>query len=79
MVTASATAVRAESHSESSSTENEGTEEPITANEMGVEEKAVRLHKRHQNGTLQLNEKNWRFLIENQVSDFAGIVQATIR
>jgi uncharacterized protein YbjQ (UPF0145 family) len=78
MVTASATAVRAESRSESSSTENEGTEEPITASEMGVEEKAVRLHKKHQNGTLKFNDKNWRFLIENQISDFAEIVQDTI-
>ena len=78
MVTASATAVRAESRSESSPTENAGIEEPITASEMSVEEKAVRLHRKHQNGNLQLNEENWRFLIENQFSDFAGIVQATI-
>jgi uncharacterized protein YbjQ (UPF0145 family) len=78
MVTATATAVRAKSLSESSSTKNEGADEPITASEMSVEEKAVRLHKKHENGSLQLNDKNWRFLIENQVSDFAGIVQATI-
>jgi hypothetical protein len=79
MVSASATTVRAEPRPESSSTEGqEGTEEPITASEMGVEEKAVRLHQKHQNGTLQLNDENWRFLIENQLSDFAEVIQATI-
>ena len=77
MVTASATAVRAESRSESSSADSQGMEGPITAREMGIEEKTVQLLQKHQDGKLQFNEDTWRFLIENQVSDFAGIVQAT--
>jgi uncharacterized protein YbjQ (UPF0145 family) len=75
MVTASATAVRAESRSQAAPTGDE-TGGAITAGEMNVEEKTVRLHRKHQDGTLQLDDENWRFLIENQISDFSGIVQA---
>lgn len=78
MVTASATAVQAESHSESSSEGGRGAEDPITAREVNVEVRAVQLFQKHQAGELELNQENWRFLIENQVTDFAGIVQATI-
>ncbi|MCS4191262.1 uncharacterized protein YbjQ (UPF0145 family) [Salinibacter ruber] len=78
MVTASATAVRVESRSEPSPKREAEKEEPITANEMNVEEKTVRLRRKHENGTLQLSDENWRFLIENRVSDFAGIAQDTV-
>jgi Uncharacterized conserved protein len=78
MVTASATAVRAGSLSESTSTKDGGAEESITANEMSTEERTVRLRRKSQDGSLMLDDENWRFLIENQVSDLAEVVQATL-
>lgn len=78
MVTASATAVRAKSRAEPDSTEGQGEAGPITAREVGIEERTVRLLMKAKEGDLQLDEENWRFLIENQVSAFAEIVQATL-
>lgn len=78
MVTASATAVRAELSSKPDSTGSQEKEKAVTAREVSVEERTVRLIKKAQNGNLKLNENRWRFLIENHVSDLAGPVQGAL-
>ena len=77
MVTASATAVCAQMLSEPGPDAQEGNA-AVTAREVGVEERIVKLMNESQNGTLTLNEDRWRFLIENQVSDLAGAVQSAL-
>lgn len=74
MVTASATAVRAQMNSKPDSTGSQEEEKAVTAREVSLEERTVRLIKKAQRGDLKLNENRWRFLIENQVSDLAGAV-----
>jgi uncharacterized protein YbjQ (UPF0145 family) len=78
MVTASATAVKAESRSEPSSTENEKMEEPVTASEVEVEVRTVQLLQNYRDGELHFDQETWDFLIENRISDFARIVRSTI-
>ena len=72
MVTASATAVRAQLNSKPSSTGGREEERAVTASEISVEERTVYLTKKAQHGGLELSEDRWRFLIENQVSDLSG-------
>ncbi len=78
MVAASATAVHAQSVSGSDLDASQEEETAVTARELGVEERIVRLTRKSRNGTLELNEDRWRFLIENQVSGLAGAVQQAL-
>lgn len=75
MVTASATAVHAQLSSKQDSTGSQEEGKAVTAREVDVEERTVRLMKEAQRSGLELNEDRWRFLIENQVSDLAGAAQ----
>jgi uncharacterized protein YbjQ (UPF0145 family) len=55
-----------------------GQQSSITAREAVIEERTVRLLQKNQEGNLRLSDEIWRFLIENQVTDFGGVIQATI-
>ncbi|WP_240331480.1 YbjQ family protein [Salinibacter ruber] len=78
MVTASATAVRAQSSSKQNSAGRQEGEKAVTAREVSTEEQIVRLNRKAQHGDLKLEENRWRFLIENQVADLAGFIQNTV-
>ena len=78
MVTASATAVRAEPPAETEGVGSPTEEGSITARETAIEEQVVRLLRKNQEGNLRLKDETWRFLIENQVTDFGEIVQTTL-
>jgi len=75
MVTASATAVRAQLLSEPDSDASQEEERAVTARQVNVEERIVYLTEESQSGKLTLSESDWRFLIENQVSDLAEAIQ----
>jgi uncharacterized protein YbjQ (UPF0145 family) len=78
MVTASATAVRADPPAETEAAESSGGEGSMTARETAIEERTVRLLQKNQEDNLRLDDETWRFLIENQVTDFGQIVQTTL-
>lgn len=79
MVTASATAVRADATSEGSNSSSQRQEPsgPYPARELEVEVRKEELLNRHEEGEDIFTEENWKFLIENGIPDFAGPVRST--
>ncbi|MCS3651876.1 YbjQ family protein [Salinibacter ruber] len=80
MVTASATAVRAEpTESQVGSEDRREGGAPLPAREMEKEVRKEELLEEHQSGILNLDSDSWQFLIENGITDFAEVVRHTAR
>lgn len=80
MVTASATAVRAEpTESQVGSEDRREGKVPLPAREMEKEVRKEKLLEEHQSGILNLDSDSWQFLIENGITDFAEVVRHTAR
>ena len=78
MVTASATAVRADPVEREADLENgQDGGQPLPVQDMEVEVRKEKLLEKRQSGSLSLNSDQWQFLIENSIPDFAGAVRST--
>lgn len=76
MVTASATAVRADPTSDDTrSSTDRDTGRPLPLQEMEKEVRKEELLRKQQDGTLKLNEDRWQFLIENGLPEFVDSVR----
>jgi len=78
MVTAAGTAVRAERMSEP---EEEGTGQssgPVSAQKLAVESRTQKLVREVEEGTINVDEETWKFLIENRVEELTEPIRGMI-
>jgi uncharacterized protein YbjQ (UPF0145 family) len=76
MVTASATAVRANPTERGTDSGDQQVDEgPLPIQEMEMRVRKEKLIDEHKNEGLELNSDRWQFLIENGIPDFAAIIR----